>query len=189
MSGRKNRDKAEPAALLAALAAWREATADFHGDRQLADRVLLATGWQCVPHEQGVRWHFGVNPEVSSWEPTHPHPVQSTDVAMGQMPFGWRVMRMAWRAGGGWHVIGEVPGSGAGRVHADGPSLAVALCVLAVIAWDLERKVDEAMADFAPANNAPANNARGNNGGNARENARGNAGENDDAGDAEENAA
>lgn len=140
---------AGPASLLAALAAWREDSRSFHTDRMLADRVLLATGWQCSPDGARVRWHFGVNPEVSTWEPEHPHPVQSGDAAAGQMPFGWEVIRMTRRnatrdGGGAWHVIANAGGT---KLHAEGASLPVALCALAVQAWDLERQVEMVMAD------------------------------------------
>lgn len=153
---------AEPASLLAALAARREATADFHTDRQLADRVLLATGWKCSPdpsgHQARVRWHFGVNPEVSCWEPTHPHPVNSVDAAIGQLPFGWEAIRMTRRnatkdGGGAWHVMAAEnwPRGRAGwhKLHAEGATLAIAVCALAVQAWDLEAAVDQAVADVA----------------------------------------
>lgn len=151
-----------PGLLLAALAAWREDSRSFHADRQLADRVLLATGWTCSPdpsgHQARVRWHFGVNPEVSCWEPTHPHPVNSVDAAIGQLPFGWEAIRMTRRnptkdGGGAWHVIAAEgwPRGRAGwhKLHAEGASLAVALCALAVQAWDLEALVDQAVADVA----------------------------------------
>lgn len=142
-----------PASLLAALAAWREDSRSFHADRQLADRVLLATGWQCspdgAPGDHGrVRWHLHVRTGNGNWagpnvyEPHQPHPVRSVDAAAGQMPWDWEVLRMARRCpskDGGhlWHVIGG-PRSDATKLHADGASLAVALCALAVQAWDLE---------------------------------------------------
>ena len=51
--------RTDNAKLLADLAAWTEETRSFHGDRELADRVLLATGWRCLPdpeHPAKVRW-------------------------------------------------------------------------------------------------------------------------------------
>jgi hypothetical protein len=74
--------------VIAKLEAWREH--DFHADRQLADEVLIADGWQCEPDptfEGGVRWFWGTNPQVSSSESTRPHPINDLNAAVGVVPF------------------------------------------------------------------------------------------------------
>lgn len=129
---------AETAAVLCAdLAAWSEDTATFHGDRNLSDRVLLATGWRCIPdpdHPKKVKWEFGTNPVYSAWEPYVPHPVQSIDAAFGQMPFGWRVWRMGQSDRGGLWLASVVrDGAAVDGIH---KSLPVALCIAAVRAWE-----------------------------------------------------
>ena len=76
-------------AVVAKLAAWTEH--DFHKDRQLADEVLIADGWQCEPNaefEGGERWFWGTNPQYSSGGPGRPHPVNDMNAAIGVVPFG-----------------------------------------------------------------------------------------------------
>src|SRR4051812_16221620 len=83
-------------ALLAKLEAWREH--DFHADRQLADEMLIATGWRVVQDpewEHGIRWEFGTNPRYSSSESSRPHPINSLDDALGQLPFRWSLAELA----------------------------------------------------------------------------------------------
>lgn len=85
--------------LLAKLEAWREADADFHRDRQLADEVLIADGWQCEPDtsfEGGIRWFWGTAPQVSTSESSRPHPLIDMNAAVGVVPFraNWRIMRI-----------------------------------------------------------------------------------------------
>ncbi len=81
-------------ALIAKLEAWAEH--DFHADRQLADEVLIADGWNCEPDatfEGGVRWFWGINPQISSSENTRPHPINDMNAAIGVVPFKhhWQV--------------------------------------------------------------------------------------------------
>ena len=119
--------------LLAALEAWREDAASFHGDRQLSDRVLLAAGWRCLPdpgHPTGERWEFGTNPVYSAWPPYHAHPVQRLDDAIGQMPAGWRLCRMEQiERAGHWSVMAVRDGLAVQTSH---PSLPVAVCMAVV---------------------------------------------------------
>jgi hypothetical protein len=121
--------------LITDLVAWREHA--FHADRQLADRVLLATGWRCLPdpgHPAGVKWEVGRNPVVTAWEPHHPHPVNSLDDALRQLPPGCRIGAMAqYDCIGEWRVLavtGERP-----AVEALHLSLPIAVCITAVTAW------------------------------------------------------
>lgn len=126
----------EPAALLSDLAAWSEDARSFHGDRNLADRVLLATDWRCVAdpgHPAGAKWEFGTNPVCTIWEPHHPHPVNSIDDAIGQLPFGWRVWQMVQpNRDGEWQVQAVRDGA---SVHGFHTSLPVAVSIAAVKAW------------------------------------------------------
>lgn len=83
------------AGLVAKLEAWAEH--DFHADRQLADEILIADGWNCEPDqtfEGGVRWFWGTNPQISSSESTRPHPVNDMNAAIGVVPFKhhWQVL-------------------------------------------------------------------------------------------------
>jgi hypothetical protein len=74
-------------AVIAKLEVWREH--DFHKDRQLADEVLIADGWQCEPDpafEGGVRWFFGTNPQYSSSESARPHVIHDLNTALGVVP-------------------------------------------------------------------------------------------------------
>jgi hypothetical protein len=99
--------------LLAKLEAWSRDTGDFHSDRQLADEVLIATGWTCHPDptfEGGVRWEFGKNPTVCTGENSRPHPVNSVDAALGQIPFRWSLNLLKDRVdfdteSGRFHVV------------------------------------------------------------------------------------
>jgi hypothetical protein len=122
--------------ITADLATWSEETRDFHKDRNLGDRVLLATGWTCAPdpdHPAKVKWQFGTNPIVTVWEPHHPHPLNSLDAAMGQLPFGWRICRMDQRnQGDTWYVYAVRDGAMVDGFH---KSLHIALCIAAVLAW------------------------------------------------------
>ena len=126
------------AALLADLYTWSEDVGSSHGDRELADRVLLATGWRWVAdedHPAKVRWEFGTNPVYMAWEPTHPHPIRSIDAAIGQLPFRWRICSIVQSAlGAEWCV--EAEGNGA-EVCATHATLPVAICLVAVKAWAL----------------------------------------------------
>lgn len=123
-------------ALLVDLAEWSDDTRDFHGDRNLADRVLLAADWRCIPdpdHPARVKWEFGTNPVCTCWDPYVPHPINSIDDAFGQMPFGWRVWKMEQRdRGGPWQVSAVADGIAVDAIH---PALQVALCIAAVKAW------------------------------------------------------
>lgn len=77
-------------ALIAKLEAWREN--DFHADRQLADEVLIADGWICVPDpewEGGIRWSWGTSPRYSTSERGRPHPVIDLNTAIGVVPRGF----------------------------------------------------------------------------------------------------
>ena len=134
-------------ALLAKLEAWTPETASFHGDRQLADEVLIATGWSCHPDPQfegGVRWDFGTNPTVCTSENSRPHPIQSVDHALGQIPFRWALHflgdRVDWDLSvNRWHITGakaeitqmshdQLPASCSG-ISAERP---VAICIAIV---------------------------------------------------------
>lgn len=80
--------------LLEKLQAWREH--DFHADRQLADEVLVADGWNCEKDESfegGIRWFFGTNPTYSCGENSRPHPINDLNAAIGVVPFKhhWRL--------------------------------------------------------------------------------------------------
>lgn len=115
--------------VIAKLEAWREH--DFHADRQLADEVLLADGWQCEPDptfEGGVRWFWGTNPQVSSSENTRPHPINDLNAAVGVVPFGAE-----------WQVAAKPNGLAAGAVYHNGslslgaaPAATVALVIAAL---------------------------------------------------------
>lgn len=122
------------------LQAWIDETRSYHADRQLADKVLLATGWRCLPdpeHPAKVKWEFGTNPVCTVWEPHHPHPVNSLDAALGQMPFKWMVLGMNW-AKGLWNVdvMSTLDSTVVVGVH---PNMELAACIAAVRAWVLER--------------------------------------------------
>lgn len=70
---------------------WSFDTSDFHSDRQLADEILLATGWNTEPYlsfEGGIRWYFGTCPQVSVSDAGRPHPLLSMDAALGCLPQG-----------------------------------------------------------------------------------------------------
>jgi hypothetical protein len=122
--------------LLSDLTAWSEDTRNFHEDRQLSDRILIATGWRCIPdpgHPAKVRWEFGKNPTVSCWEPYVPHPINSIDDAIGQVPFRWLVVSMARMTDGmPWSVIVR---DNAESVLGQHISLSVAVSIAAVRAW------------------------------------------------------
>lgn len=126
------------APLLSDLAAWSDDTRSFHGDRQLADRILLVTGWRCLPdpeHPARVKWEFGTNPVYTAWEPHHPHPVNSVDDALGQLPYLWRVCGMTQPDGDGeWRV--QAVGRDGGSVFAAHRSLSIAISIVAAKAWD-----------------------------------------------------
>ncbi len=127
---------AEHAALLNDLAAWSEQTRNFHADRQLADHVLLAAGWRCLPdpeHPAKVKWEFGTNPVVTCWEPYTPHPINSIDPAIQQLPFNWR-MRMMMRPNpnGEWGVEAAKNDRVVVGFHTE---LAVAISIAVVRAW------------------------------------------------------
>jgi hypothetical protein len=77
--------------LIAELEAWRIDGGSFHGDRQLADKILIAVGWLCEPDarfEGGVGWFSGVNPKYSGSEGSRPHPINDLDAAVGVVPLG-----------------------------------------------------------------------------------------------------
>jgi hypothetical protein len=123
--------------LLADLETWSEDTRNFHRDRELADRALLATGWRCVAdpeHPAKVRWEFGKNPVVSCWEPCVPHPINSLDAALGQMPYGWRLFEM-WQVDpdGPWRVKATCATSMIETKHA---TLTIAVTKVAIMAWN-----------------------------------------------------
>jgi hypothetical protein len=122
--------------LVAKLEAWSEETSEFHADRQLADEVLLATGWTCEPDpgfRGGLAWSFGTNPRVSVAEGEQPHSIRSVDAAIDQLPPDWRVwyMEQALRDQV-WRVRCV---SFEDQDLAEHPALPVALCILAVKAW------------------------------------------------------
>ena len=84
-------------ALIEKLKSWKEL--DFHGDRQLADEVLIADGWRVIPDssfEGGFRWEFGANPTYCSSESNRPHVIHDLNVAIGVVPFdcNWRLTRI-----------------------------------------------------------------------------------------------
>ncbi|MES2055796.1 MAG: hypothetical protein V4564_07660 [Pseudomonadota bacterium] len=127
--------------LLGDLSRWSEDERNFHSDRQLADRVLLATDWRCLPdpqHPAGVKWEFGTNPVHTSWEPHHPHPINSVDSALGQLPFKWRICSMKQSgADRPWEVTAIRDDALVEGSHA---SLTAAISIAAVRAWQFERK-------------------------------------------------
>jgi hypothetical protein len=97
-------------ALIAKLQAWEKH--DFHGDRQLADEVLIADGWRCVPDKDwhgGIRWSYEAgNPKLFMSEDTRPHVILNLDNALGVVPLGHNVRLSiiggnasahVWRAG------------------------------------------------------------------------------------------
>lgn len=76
--------------LLKRLAAWTEEGSTFHGDRQLADEILVADGWtvhQDDKFEGGFRWQWGINPTICSSESTRPHPIRDMNAAIGVVPY------------------------------------------------------------------------------------------------------
>jgi hypothetical protein len=80
--------------LLAKLIAWTVETGGFHGDRQLSDELLLATGWkveQDPTFQGGIRWYFGVNPQVSSSESQRPHLIHDIGTAIAARPYRWNI--------------------------------------------------------------------------------------------------
>ncbi len=91
---------ADHGALIAKLRAWSERDGSFHGDRQLADEVLIADGWRCETDqtfEGGVRWEYGIGPVVCASETTRPHPINDLDRAIAVVPFrcNWRLTFIA----------------------------------------------------------------------------------------------
>lgn len=83
--------------LLDKLTAWKPESRSFHTDRQLADEMLLACGWRVCPDpefEGGCRWEFGTNPRYCTGETNRPHPVNSVDAALGQIPYGWALGKL-----------------------------------------------------------------------------------------------
>lgn len=131
-------------ALLAKLEAWTEETRNFHGDRQLADEVLLACGWRVFPDptfEGGVRWEFGTNPTWCASESSRPHPINSVDAALGQIPYGWALAlgdKIQWVSEGKWRILGAecriVPNyyQETAEHYAFAPARPVAICIAIV---------------------------------------------------------
>lgn len=99
------------APLIGKLQAWSMEAGSFHGDRQLADEVLIADGWRCEPDdsfEGGIRWFVGTWPEVSTSESSRPHVVNDLNTAIGVVPrgFDWgltvideKATAIVWRHG------------------------------------------------------------------------------------------
>ncbi len=131
--------------LLVRLRAWREH--EYHSDRQLADEVLIATGWSCEPDvgfQGGVRWFFGSSPQYSSTEAQRPHPINVLDHALGQIPMGWALDHLCDH----WHLTDRLRTDGATckltngkvKVQAEAPERAVAVCIAIVMALATEGK-------------------------------------------------
>ncbi|HEY0342209.1 MAG TPA: hypothetical protein VGC34_15495 [Steroidobacteraceae bacterium] len=135
--------------LLAKLAAYDREKGDFHGDRRLADEILLACGWQVQANpefEGGMEWWFGKNPRVSASQRSHPHPVNSLDDALGQLPFYCALAGVTrgipFDYGGDWRVkvrdnrrFTYIDASHADRI--------IAVCIAAVTAWSALEPVQE----------------------------------------------
>lgn len=89
--------------IIVRLCDWSLETSNFHADRQLADEVLIADGWRVVPDEAfegGIRWSWGISPEVSVADATRPHVINDLDAAVGVVPLGcsWHVQMYNGRA-------------------------------------------------------------------------------------------
>jgi hypothetical protein len=93
---------------------WSMANGDFHADRELADAVLIADGWQCEPDPSfagGVRWWIGVSPQYSTGEATRPHPINDLNAAIGVVPLrhNWRLTVIGDSAAAYVGASGELP--------------------------------------------------------------------------------
>jgi len=126
--------------LIDKLSAWTEH--DFHADRQLADEILIADGWNCeqdATFEGGIRWFWGTNPQVSTSENTRPHPINDMNAAIGVVPFkhNWRLIVIGDRAVAQVWPLGEIF-----RDEYEGVSTipTVALVIAALKAKEHERK-------------------------------------------------
>ena len=78
--------------LIRDLEAWTLDGSDFHKDRQLADEVLLADGWN-VEHDvdghRGVLWTWGTNPKIMMADDYRHHPINDLNAAFGVIPYGF----------------------------------------------------------------------------------------------------
>lgn len=90
-------------ALIDKVAAWSLESSDYHGNRQLGDEILLATGWSVerdATFQGGIRWFCGKCPQVSVSEYNRPNPLLSLEDAIGCMPVGaeYRISTLHGRA-------------------------------------------------------------------------------------------
>lgn len=129
----KNLDK-----LIADLCSWTIEKGDFHSDRQLADRVLIADGWQVIEDESfegGIRWSTGRNPTYCTSESNRPHPINDLNAALGVIPidYNWSLKMQDGRA---YAVLWKKPkGQQAvyGLGESERPSVAILIASLKVL--------------------------------------------------------
>lgn len=86
---------ADLAGLYGRLERWNIDDSTFHGNRELADELLMLDGWTVAEDpefEGGFRWSFG---PVHASETTRPHPLIDLNAAIGLVPYrhGFRLER------------------------------------------------------------------------------------------------
>lgn len=78
--------------LISALMNYSLDEGDYHSDRQLADEILLADGWEVKQDSDfagGIVWSKGTWPRQHIAEPHRPHPINSLDDAIMLIPDGY----------------------------------------------------------------------------------------------------
>lgn len=135
---------AELDALIVKLEEWTRETADVHRDRQLADQVLLADGWQFEADDTfagGFRWFRNIGVGIlNASEASRPNPLIELSAAYALIPAGLSVTVLHSPSGVQATVYSAVEGGLA--ENGLSPEIAIAISIAALKAIRTKASLD-----------------------------------------------